>query len=94
VVGGGDPPHHTPALLGLFSLVTLLAQHQMPEPVEAVRQAAWYPKRHSTFADALALVRRELWPHQAFPTSHCDEEVVEIPRPVLERLSETLCYVA
>jgi DDE superfamily endonuclease len=84
----------TPALLGLFSLVTLLAHRQMTAPVDAVRQAAWYRKPHPTFADALALVRRELWRHQAFHTSACACEVVKLPRAVVDRLTETLCYAA
>ena len=65
----------TPALLGLFSLVTLLAQRQMQGPAGAVRQAAWYRKRHPTFADALALVRRAVWRHHTFPTSPCGGEI-------------------
>ena len=84
----------TPVLLGLFSLVTLLAHPQMQGPLGVVRQAAWYHKRQPTFADALALVRRKVWQHQAFSTSPAAGEVVEIPRPILERLTETLCYVA
>jgi hypothetical protein len=36
---------------------------QTPVPV---RQAAWYPKAQPTFADALALIRRELWAQAAF----------------------------
>ncbi len=84
----------TPVLLGLFSLVTLLANGQMPRPVRVVRQATWYPKRDPTFADALASVRREIWQHQAFSTSPCTGEIVELPRAVVERLTETLCYVA
>jgi DDE superfamily endonuclease len=84
----------TPVLLGLFSLVTLLAHWQMPRPVRVVRQATWYPKRDPTFADALASVRRDLWQHQAFSTSPCTGEIVELPRAVVERLTETLCYVA
>jgi hypothetical protein len=58
----------TPALLGLFSLVTLLAHPHMAEPARTARQAAWYRKSRPTFADALALVRRGLWRHQAFQT--------------------------
>jgi hypothetical protein len=52
----------TPALLGVFSLVTLFAHHQMRRQQAAgtFRQVAWYRKRHPTFADALALVRKEL----------------------------------
>ena len=84
----------TPALLGLFSLVTLLAHQRLTTPGPAVRQAAWYRKPHPTFADALALARRELWRHQAFQLSTQATDVVKLPRSVLERLTETLCYVA
>jgi hypothetical protein len=84
----------TPALLGLFSLVTLLAHRRMRGSMGVVRQASWYPKRQPTFADALALVRRDLWQHQAFSTSPCTGETVKLPRAVVERLTETLCYVA
>ena len=35
----------TPALLGLFSLIALLADRQMRRAVGVVRQAAWYHKR-------------------------------------------------
>jgi hypothetical protein len=34
-----------------------------------VCQASWYRKRDPTFADALALVRREIRQHQAFSLS-------------------------
>ena len=89
----------TPALLGLFSLVTLLAHPRMtaaatrPTP-RVVRQAAWYCKPAPTFSDALALVRRELWRHQTFQTSAPADEVAKVPRALTDRLTETLCYVA
>jgi hypothetical protein len=52
----------TPALLGLISLVTLIAHRQMKQAAGALRrQTSWYHKAHPTFADALALVRKELW---------------------------------
>ena len=84
----------TPALLGLFSLVTLLAHEHMTDPAATIRQAAWYRKARPTFADALASVRRELWRHQGFQTSTCPEEVVKLPRTFVEHLTEALCYVA
>ena len=87
-------PRTTPVLLGLFSLVTLLAHQQMPHPGRLLRQAAWYRKRHPTFADALALVRRELWQHQAFSMSPDHGEMVQVPRAIVERWTETLSYVA
>ena len=59
----------TPALLALFSIVTVLAHdyHQrVPFPMP---HAAWYQKPLPTFADALALVRQQLWLLQIFQTS-------------------------
>ena len=84
----------TPVLLGLFSLVTLLAHRQMQGPMGVVRQAAWYRQRQPTFVDALALVRRDIWQHQAFSTSPCAEEMVKVPRTFVATVTETLCYVA
>ncbi|HEV2460869.1 MAG TPA: hypothetical protein VGS80_21160, partial [Ktedonobacterales bacterium] len=64
----------TPALLGLFSLVTLLAHPAMTDHSLSLPHAAWYIKPLPTFADALALVRRRLWVALLFPTSF-------LPRP-------------
>jgi hypothetical protein len=38
----------TPALLGLFSVVTLLAHRRMGQPAAAFRQVAWYHKSYPT----------------------------------------------
>jgi hypothetical protein len=84
----------TPALLGLFSLVTLLARRQMTQAAGAFRQAAWYHKTHPTFADALALVRKELWAQETFYGSSADTETVKVPRAFMERLTDALCYAA
>lgn len=81
----------TPALLGLFSVVTLLAHPHMEK--EPPRQAAWYIKERPTFSDALAFVRRRLW-RQRFCMSL---EKHDIPKPMavwLEPLTEALCYAA
>jgi hypothetical protein len=84
----------TPALLGLFSLVTLLAHPHLREASGPIRQAAWYRKRAPTFADAFALVRREIWVHETFRLSSEEAEMVQVPRVLVERFTETLCYVA
>ena len=84
----------TPALLGLFSLVTLLAHPPLSTPAPAVRQAAWYAKQLPTFADALAAVRRDLWQHQLFRPSASEGDLVKLPRLVVDRLTEALCYAA
>jgi len=84
----------TPVLLGLFSLVTLLAHPQMMAHPSPLRQAAWYRQRVPTFADALALVRQSIWAHATFRMSSDDAEMVQVPRALVERLTETLCSVA
>ncbi len=84
----------TPALLGLFSLVTLYAHPRMGPTGDRVRQAAWYPKPLPTFSDALALVRRELWAQTAFCMSPRAPDIVEVPRAFVDRLTDALCYTA
>jgi hypothetical protein len=84
----------TPALLGLFSLVTLLADRPPAARTRPVRQAAWYAKELPTFADALAAVRRGLWQYHLFRLSAAEGDVVKLPRLVLDHLTETLCYAA
>ena len=84
----------TPALLGLFSLVTLFTQQYARWTPVRVRRVAWYPKPQPTFADALALVRRELWGQAAFRLSDTEPDMVQVPRRFVDRLTDTLCYAA
>jgi hypothetical protein len=84
-----------PALLGLFSVVTLLAHQYMVKGEGGIRRTAWYDKRYPTFSDALALVRRKLWSQEAtFCGSVWEEETVKVPRTFIERLTDTVCYAA
>ena len=84
----------TPILLGLFSLVTLLADSLTKAASPAVRTAAWYTKTMPTFADAMASVRRCLWSSCHFSTSGAKDDVCKIPRSLLERLTDAVCYAA
>jgi hypothetical protein len=85
----------TPALLGLFSLVTLLAHWRMAQSTGPPRRTAWYSKPYPTFSDALALVRRELWAQEeTFCRSVREADMVKVPRAFVEHLTETLCYAA
>jgi len=84
----------TPALFGLYSLVTLMAHGLLQVETRVVRTAAWYAKARPTFSDALAIVRRELWSSCHFPMSESDTEIIQIPRSILERLTDTVCYAA
>jgi len=82
----------TPALLGLFSLVTLLANQLLQGKPMPVRQAAWYRKSKPTFSDALACVRRGLWQHLLCSTSHCGNDKQKISPRQTKRLISALCY--
>src|ERR671938_986230 len=81
----------TPALLGLFSLVTLWAtwlEAQRGLVPECVR---WYVKQAPTFSDALALVRHELWTSATFGSSPADLNPSKISAEVLNRLMVLAC---
>jgi len=82
----------TPVLLGLFSLVAVLAHRLIQEQPFPVRSTAWYVKAESTFADAIACVRRCLWTETQSVNSSPDTGVVEIPASVLDGLVDFLCY--
>jgi DDE superfamily endonuclease len=84
----------TPALLGLFSLVTLFAHGRMAQAAGAFRRAAWYHKSFPTFADALALVRKELWAQEPFYGSPAETDTIKVPRAFVERLTDAVCYAA
>jgi len=82
----------TPALLGLFSLVTLFAHHLIDLHGLQLPRSAWYSKTRPTFADALALVRSHLWSHFTFQLSLDNPDMVKIPRPLLSRFHDLLSY--
>jgi hypothetical protein len=84
----------TPALLGLFSLVTLFAHHLLQGQQPATRQATWYAKEVPTFSDTLAFVRKHLWPVDSIGMSPDDANVVKIPRALFDRLTDTLAFTA
>ncbi|HEX8922544.1 MAG TPA: transposase [Pyrinomonadaceae bacterium] len=84
----------TPCLLGLYSLTALLVASLLKQQELPVRRAAWYGKQSATFSDTIAFVRRWLWSHQHFQMSETKADMIKVPRLLLERLTETLCYAA
>jgi hypothetical protein len=86
----------TPCLLGLFSVVVLLAHAAHPDHLPT-RQAAWYAKPEATFSDALAAVRRQLWASgtgRNSPSPPATQPMVNSPRQCLDFLVEIACYAA
>jgi hypothetical protein len=76
----------TPVLLGLFSLVTLLAlQLRQSDPIP-VSATAWYHKVEPTFADCLALVRQHLWRARYLVNSTPEAESMQFPPEVFDLL--------
>jgi hypothetical protein len=86
----------TPALMGLYSFVTLLAHEHLTAtpPADAVHQTAWYVKTTLTFSDARALVRRHLWTHSTFPISPWTPGLIKVPAALFDQLTDLLCYAA
>ena len=82
----------TPALVSLYSIITLTAHLLIEKGATCVRSTAWYRKTHPTFADAIALVRRQLWEHIHFSTSPQETDMIQMPRALLERFTDALCY--
>ncbi len=84
----------TPALLALYSIITLVAARLVESNTLPVRQSAWYAKEVATFSDTIAYVRRYLWSHHHFQMSQTTSDMIKVPRSLVERLTDTLCYAA
>jgi hypothetical protein len=83
----------TPALCGRFALVTPLA-HPHCCGAAPPRPCAWHRKPLPTFADALALVRREVWTARLFQPSLLSPDHEHIPQTLLDHLGDLLCSAA
>lgn len=84
----------TPCLLGLFSIVALLAARLNGRARTRVSVSTWYQKQRPTFADTLAAVRREIWSEQGFIASRRSAETTKIPPALREGIAYALCQAA
>jgi len=84
----------TPALFGLFSIVTLLAHRLYQQQPFVLPQTAWYRKTLPTFVDALAAVRQALWAARLFETSIPNPSAQKVSPEVLQIWYDLLCYAA
>jgi hypothetical protein len=82
----------TPALLGLFSLITLLAHQSAQGKKLPIRQTAWYSKHTPTFSDALAIVRQQIWQTKHFSISSPQGDTRKIPLSEFQPWLDALCY--
>lgn len=82
-----------PCLLGLFSVVVLLAHCLYPQTLPT-RQAAWHLKAEPTFIDALAAVQRYLWTGRNAPALQRTPRLGHFPPHLVASLIEVACYAA
>lgn len=84
----------TPALMGLFSIVALWADKLQQSGSLQAEQCAWHKKELPAFCDALAAVRKEIWHGRNFCTPEEKEDMMKIPKRVLNELTTMLCNAA
>ena len=82
----------TPCLMGMFSLIAMMAQELSKSGKLKIRSAIWYHKEAATFSDAIGCVRQQIWESQSFQTSEKGVEMIKIPRSIMETLTDTLCF--
>ena len=84
----------TPCLLGLFSLVVVLARRLHPDGEVPVLTAAWYEKAEATFSDCLFTVRKHLWRSTEHTRSGREADLVYFPVNTWEHLLSCLAGAA
>jgi hypothetical protein len=81
----------TPALLGLYSLVSLWACDLLTSE-STPYAAAWYRKTSLTFSDAIGAVRLQLWVGDINQRSPPYREMQDIPARRMIRMAQALCF--
>lgn len=84
----------TPALMAVFSLITLMAHEHFMQEAVPIRAASWYVKEHPTFSDAIAYVRRRLWQQMGFEMSIADTDDTKSIQAAIQQIADSLCYAA
>jgi hypothetical protein len=84
----------TPALFGLFSMLTLWAVDPKITLNLRPHSTAWYQKSEPTFSDVIAAARQQFWAVPNLSIFRHDQVSVEIPLELWNRLTETLAFAA
>lgn len=84
----------TPSLMGLFSIVTLWANHLFKNKLLNIQSTAWYKKERPTFSDAMAAVRKQIWQQRELCISDEQGEMIKIPKALFSELTELLARAA
>jgi hypothetical protein len=84
----------TPVLLGLVSLVSVLAGRFCPSGHIPLEATAWYHKSEATFVDCLAVVRQQSWRARYLVNSAPQADFVQLPREAFDLLCNDLPLAA
>ena len=84
----------SPILLGLFSLITLLAHSLASHGKLPCAQSSWYAKPLPTFVDAIASVRQRYWLSCNSFLSPNNSDIAQFPPLLLKRMTDALCWAA
>jgi hypothetical protein len=84
----------TPVILGLYTLVTMMAVKIAREGKVAINQTAWYKKEEATFSDCMIMVRKHCWGVENFKNSTENPDSVLIPSEVLNHLVSCLALAS
>lgn len=83
----------TPVLMGLYSVVCLLAVQWDGQGSLEAEGSAWYAKSEPTFSDCLASVRRRIWEHQKLGSS-CAGNPLQLSEPLWKAIIHGLSRAA
>lgn len=84
----------TPALMGMYTIITLQALHLHKEGKLLVKQTAWYKKKEATFSDCIGEVRRQIWKARYKQGSVLEADDIKITRESFEELIDSLPLAA
>ena len=84
----------TPILMGLFSVVSLVANSLQAGGLLRSQVSGWYVKKQFTFSDALAGVRRHLWGTMNFCPSGSEVVEVKMSQQQYQLWQEALSWAA
>jgi hypothetical protein len=84
----------TPSLMALFSITTLWADNLHKNQSLNWQHTARYNKKYPTFADALAAVRTQPWQQKHFCIPAENNEIIKIPKQLLNDWTTLMAYAA
>ena len=84
----------TPILLGLYTIVCLIANRLQTERPIDIAQTAWYEKDDATFSDLLKAVRKILWKDNLIFRKYVSESFLENNKGIDEVIGKEFDQVA